>query len=191
MLILNSRLDFKRINEILSQEKFSGADSLKQLLWLFFLKYLDHSEATLEQIDEGSGKKHYAIIDHDFRWSSWAIRDWRDSNDFLSFINHQLFPYLQDLSDSAGRKLVGNIFSKIGGSKFESGSNLMELVSMIESIKIGYDSGTHSFHLICESLVSISGPKNMNLEIKKIMEKMIRLIEKLQSLTNMRNQEGF
>ena len=106
----------KRIQDIMRNDAGVNGDAqrIEQMTWILFLKIYDSQEEKWEFYDDD----YKSIIPEKLRWRNWAV-DKKDGealtgDDFLTFINQELFPILKELEISPdtpnGKKIVKDVF---------------------------------------------------------------------------------
>lgn len=121
----------------------------EQISWILLLKFLDFINSKKERESLLVGEKYLSIIEEKYLWSNWACRDdgdlvieeLSDENELIDYINHDLFPYLRDLStnriqdsESFNYK-ISSIFLHID-NKITSGHTLRKMLDIIDSINL-------------------------------------------------------
>ena len=142
---------FKNIDDVLRKEAgcSSELDYTEQTSWLLFLKYLDDLEQERSLEAELVGKPYEFILDSAHRWSAWAAPKLADGSvdrdnavigdDLISYINNELFPYLQGFKGRATSPdtieyKIGEIFSEIK-NRFQSGYSLRDALEYIDELR--------------------------------------------------------
>ncbi len=153
-----SKADIKHACDILRRDDGVGAGNyVEQLSWLLFLRVFENVEAQLKELDEAEGRKHQAIIEKDFQWSSWAKKDWKDKDELIHFINRKLFPYLRALKGTKEKEKVSEIFRELDGNKIRSAYTLLDVIQILDKIEMVHYQDTHLLSQVYEEILQEMG----------------------------------
>ncbi|MDR1761580.1 MAG: type I restriction-modification system subunit M [Bacteroidales bacterium] len=167
---------FKNIDDILRREFSTELDYVEQTSWILFLKYLDDLEKDRATAAELTGKTYTPIIDRKFQWTVWAMP--KDKNgkldhnremtgdDLKDFVNNELFPYLKKFKANAAsvdtiEYKIGEIFSELK-NKLQSGYNLREVITLIESLRFRTHAEKHEMSHLYEAKIKNMGNAGRN-----------------------------
>ena len=127
----------RSIQDIMRQDAGVDGDAqrLGQLCWLFFLKIFDDSDRELGLLR----RSYRSPIPKGFRWRDWAADpEGRTGDDFLSFVNGELFPTLKELptrrAGSGGRGEVVRAVFEDAYNYMKSGHLLRQVVNLINRV---------------------------------------------------------
>jgi type I restriction enzyme M protein len=169
---------FKNIDDVLRKEAGCATelDYTEQTSWMLFLKYLDDLEAERSMEAELVGKSYDFIIEPDYRWSSWAApKDEKGrfdhdnaltGPDLISFVNTELFPYLQGFRERAANSdtieyKIGEIFSEIR-NKFQSGYSLRDALELVDTLSFRSQKEKHELSYLYEAKIRNMGNAGRN-----------------------------
>jgi type I restriction enzyme M protein len=169
---------FKNIDDVLRKEAgcSSELDYTEQTSWLLFLKYLDDLEQERSLEAELVGKPYEFILDPVHRWSAWAAPKLSDGSvdrdnaligdDLISYINNQLFPYLQGFKGRATspdtiKYKIGEIFSEIK-NRFQSGYSLRDALEYIDELRFRSQQEKHELSHLYEAKIKNMGNAGRN-----------------------------
>ena len=169
---------FKNIDDLLRKEAgcTTELDYTEQTSWLLFLKYLDTLEEEKAMEARIEGKPHNYILKENFRWEYWAApKDFggkidynraRTGADLLSYVNEELFPYLEGFKQRATgpntiEYKIGEIFGEIR-SKFQSGYNLREVIDTIDELRFRSQKEKHELSQLYEEKIKRMGNAGRN-----------------------------
>ena len=72
------------------------AQRIGQLVWMLFLKIFDDREQEWELLDDG----YRSPLPETYRWRHWAADpEGMTGEELMSFVDNELFPALQNLTD--------------------------------------------------------------------------------------------
>jgi type I restriction enzyme M protein len=152
-----SKADIKRACDILRMDDGVGAGNyIEQLSWLLFLKVFENIEYELRELAKTEGKEYKDIIDSDYKWSTWAKKDWKDKDELVFFVNQKLFPYLRNLSGSPEKEKVAEIFREIT-NRIHSPHTLLDTVDILDSINMEHFQDTHLLSQTYEEILQALG----------------------------------
>ncbi|MCB0712043.1 MAG: N-6 DNA methylase [Ignavibacteriae bacterium] len=169
---------FKNIDDVLRKDAgcTSELDYTEQTSWLLFLKYLDALEQDKATVATLEGKKYTHILDEPYRWESWAApknglgmidhNATQTGDDLITFVNGQLFPYLQGFKQKASgpntiEYKVGEIFSEIK-NRIQSGYNLREAIDHIDELRFQSQTEKHELSHLYEAKIKNMGNAGRN-----------------------------
>jgi type I restriction enzyme M protein len=169
---------FKNIDDVLRKEAgcSSELDYTEQTSWLLFLKYLDDLEQERALEAELVGKPYEFILDPAHRWSAWAAPKLADGSvdrdnaligdDLISYINNELFPYLQGFKGRATSPdtieyKIGEIFSEIK-NRFQSGYSLRDALEYIDELRFRSQQEKHELSHLYEAKIKNMGNAGRN-----------------------------
>jgi len=163
----------KSVCDILRRDKAKGARLyVPELTWMFFLRYLDVLEEKEEQKAKALGTKFESTLKPPYRWRDWAapydfkiplkeavskkLQGWKRKElseghlgSFLSFVNDELFPYLQKLGGKSGatnkQKIISEIFRNKEKTILASETNLQNALDKIHELSQASISEQHIF----------------------------------------------
>jgi type I restriction enzyme M protein len=153
--------DLWRACDILrSDNNCSGMmEYIEHLSWLLFLRFLDAQEEEWATQAELAGRPYTRILDGTFRWSAWATKDW-PADSLLKFIHGRLIPYLQNLSGDPVRDTIRSIFADRKLIVCDSGHNLKDVLSIINSIDFHSQDDIFTVSQVYEELLRRLGHEN-------------------------------
>jgi type I restriction enzyme M protein len=134
---------------------------MEQLSWLLFLKVFDAIEDRLEveaELDTPP-RAYHRIIGGDYRWSVWAHRDF-PADKLVSFIDHELFPYLRGLAGDPERGTIASIFADIPGNRMKSPYNLRDVIAIVDEIDFQNQDDIYTVSHIYEDLLRRMGSES-------------------------------
>jgi type I restriction enzyme M protein len=169
---------FKNIDDVLRKEAgcSSELDYTEQTSWLLFLKYLDDLEQERSLEAELVGKPYEFILDPVHRWSAWAAPKLADGSvdrdnaligdDLISYINNELFPYLQGFKGRATSPdtieyKIGEIFGEIK-NRFQSGYSLRDALEYIDELRFRSQQEKHELSHLYEAKIKNMGNAGRN-----------------------------
>ena len=153
-----TKSDIKKVCDILRRDDGVGANSyIDQLSWLLFLKVFEKVEEELKEITEAENKSYKNVIDQEYKWSSWATKDWKDKDELIYFINKKLFPYLRRLKGTPQKEKVGEIFRELDGNKIRSPHTLLDVIDILDEIKMKDFQDTHLLSQVYEEILQELG----------------------------------
>jgi type I restriction enzyme M protein len=125
---------------------------MEQLSWLIFLKIFEDIEKRLEDEQRFVGEPYQVIVGREFRWSSWAKKDWPGEK-LIKFIDGELFPYLRSLSGTPEREKIAMIFNEISANRMKSPYKLKDVIELIDKIDFNNLEDSHVVSQIYEDLL--------------------------------------
>ena len=167
---------FKQIDDKLRVDEgcATALDYVEQSSWILFLKYLDDLDQTREQSALLTGEDYRPIIDHEYRWSSWAMPKTNGEydrqkalvgDDLIEFVNLKLFPYLakflETAQDGTVEKKIGVIFKEVK-NKIASGYNMREVLELVDSLRFQTSEEKHEMSELYESRLAQMGNAGRN-----------------------------
>jgi type I restriction enzyme M protein len=124
--------------------------------WLLFLKWLDDWEIKREIGSKEKNETFTSVLEKPYRWRDWSFDSIDDSGEqFLSFMNKNLLPYLASLESELEEDLVnivGEIFKEIH-NPIQSGLILKQVVNEINRIDFNVLEQVHNLAYIYETLL--------------------------------------
>lgn len=153
---------------LLYENGVAKVDSLYQLSWLLFLKYLDDFEQAQEAL-QGTG--YVSIMEPKYRWHSWAnefcssniskdyetLKIWYRDKAMLEFVDDDLLEYLARLRGENNRDLrtvVSNIFRNVYNHVRYS-AVLYEVVNKLDGINFNSSDDMRAASLEYETLLNV------------------------------------
>ena len=169
---------FRNIDDVLWKDAgcTSELDYTEQTSWLLFLKYLDGLEQDRAAEAALEGRKHAFILDRPYRWESWAAPKGKDGkidhhvaatgDDLVTFVNQQLFPYLQGFKARAAgpntiEYKIGEIFGEIK-NRIQSGYNLREIIDHVDELRFRSQTEKHELSHLYEAKIKNMGNAGRN-----------------------------
>lgn len=167
---------FKQIDDKLRVDEgcATALDYVEQSSWILFLKYLDDLDQTREQSALLTGEDYRPIIDHEYRWSTWAMPKTNGEydrqkalvgDDLIEFVNLKLFPYLakflETAQDGTVEKKIGVIFKEVK-NKIASGYNMREVLELVDSLRFQTSEEKHEMSELYESRLAQMGNAGRN-----------------------------
>lgn len=143
---------------------------MEQLSWMIFLKVFEDVEKRFENEAKYARKSFSAIIETEYRWSSWAGQEddklskyfqedelrsirRRDEHILLAFIDNKLFPYLKSIRGTPEKDKIAAIFQEIRGSRMKSPYNLKDVISLLNEIDFNNAEDSHVLSQVYEELL--------------------------------------
>lgn len=153
--------DIWRACDIMRRDNNCGGvmEYVEHLSWLLFLRFLDGQEEIFESEAAIAGRPYTRILDGEFRWSSWAQKDW-PSEDLLPFIHGRLLPHLRSLSGSPERDIIRSIFADRNVVVCASPFNLKDVLQIIDQIDFQNADDIHTVSFVYEDLLKKLGSEN-------------------------------
>jgi type I restriction enzyme M protein len=154
----------KRICDILRRDKAKGARLyVPELTWMLFLQALDENEgrdeARLGAI--GRADDYEPALEPPYRWRDWALKpDGKVGakrkelaeapiGSVLSFVNGELFPYLQKVGTQADatdrQRVISEIFRNKDRTVIASETNLLDAIDQVQDLAESELDDTHFF----------------------------------------------
>jgi len=144
----------KTIQDIMRKDQGVDGDAqrLSQLVWMLFLKIIDHQEREFEN----ENPKYKSPIPEGLRWRNWATNEEGPTGDeLLDFINNQLFRKLKNLSVDSSDSF-GLIVKEVFVDSFnymKSGTLIRQVINKINEIDFNKKDDRHHFNEIYEQLL--------------------------------------
>lgn len=152
-----TKADIKKVCDILRRDDGVGAkDYIEQFSWLLFLRIFEGVEDQLKDLEEAEGKKYKPVIATEYRWSSWAKKDWKDKAELIHFVNQKLFPYLKELKGTKEKDKIAEIFRELH-NKVYSPYTLLEVVEILDQIEKHHFQDTHLLSQVYEEILQAMG----------------------------------
>lgn len=152
-----TKADIKKVCDILRRDDGVGAkDYIEQFSWLLFLRIFEGVEDQLKELEEAEGKTYKPVIASDYRWSSWAKKDWKDKEELIYFVNQRLFPYLKALKGTKEKDKIAEIFRELH-NKVYSPYTLLEVVDILDQIEKHHFQDTHLLSQVYEEILQAMG----------------------------------
>lgn len=150
-------------------------DYVEQTSWVLFLKYLHDLENERRDRAELDGEDYSPIITGAYRWDQWAAPKKNgelDHNaaltgdDLITFVNHELFPYLGKfrLSATGPQTLqykIGEIFTELR-NKFRSGYILRDVLETVDGLSFNTQAQRHELSQLYETRIRRMGNAGRN-----------------------------
>jgi len=150
-----TKADIKKACDVLRMDDGVGANNyIEQLSWLLFLKIFENIEEELKELSENG--KYIDIVDSEYKWSSWAKKDWKDKDELVFFINQKLFPYLRGLKGTPEKEKVSEIFREIT-NRIHSSSTILDTIDILDKIKMEHFQDTHLLSQVYEEILQEMG----------------------------------
>lgn len=142
-------------------------DYIPEITWMLFLRTLDETEEREALEYEALGRSYRPSLRAPYRWRDWAATYSRKNTTkqpskrqqleegpaggFMSFVNGELLPFLQELRNKAGatvrQKVISQVVSGIPRAKVGSERDLGDLLDVIHNIHPEHVDTTHMFTL--------------------------------------------
>lgn len=150
-----------RACDILRRDNNCGGvmEYIEHLAWLLFLRFLDAQDEELEAQARLGGQSHEPVIAPEYRWRSWATRDW-PADDLLAFVHGRLIPYLQSLGGDPLRETIRGVFSDRNVIVCASGYNLKEVLAILNGIDFHSQDDIFTVSQVYEELLRRLGSEN-------------------------------
>lgn len=132
---------------------------VEHLAWLLFLRFLDTQEVIFEAEYKIAGRRYQRILDGEFRWSSWARKDW-GTGDLLRFVHGELIPHLRALSGTPEREIIRGVFMDRNVVVCASEFNLKDVVQTVDAIDFTNPDDIHTVSFVYEDLLKKVGSEN-------------------------------
>lgn len=145
----------EQVCEVMRRDGLTILGYMEQLSWLIFLKVFEDLENRFRLEAEFEEKEYDPIIEPKYSWSSWAQKDMR-AKDLLSFVEHELLPYLRSLHGSKERNLMATVFSEIR-QRMRDPFNFKEVISMLNYIDFNNPDDSHTLSQLYEELLMMMG----------------------------------
>ena len=169
---------FKNIDDILREDAGCSTelDYAEQSSWILFLKWLDDYEKEKETISVLENKTFIAILEKDYRWSSWAINRKENGDidfnniktgpDLKSFVDNDLFPYLSSFRNKAEsinslEYKIGEIFSELK-NKLQDGYTLRDVINEVDNLEFKSSEQKHELSALYEEKIKNMGNAGRN-----------------------------
>lgn len=179
----------KGICNILRRDKAKGAKLyVPELTWLFFLRYLDIKDSISEQRASALGQNFNPVLPSPYRWRDWAapydksktledtinqqLPGWKryeldnaGTNNYIQFINNELFTFLKELknkpSASDPHKIISEIFINKEKTVVVSVTNMQDVIDKVHDLSNAEINDQHMFPIsqAFESLLPSLGEK--------------------------------
>ena len=175
-----SRSDIKKACDILRMDDGVGASNyIEQFSWLLFLKIFENIEEELKELSSARGQKYQDVIEKEYKWSSWAKKDWKDKDELLHFVNQKLFPYLGNLQGTPEKEKVAGIFREIT-NRMRSAHTILDTVDVLDQIEISDFQDTHllsqAYEEILQEMVGKGGWSGEYYTPRPLIRLMIKII---------------
>jgi type I restriction enzyme M protein len=153
--------DIWRACDILRRDNNCGGimEYIEHLAWLLFLRFLDAQEEEWETQASLEGRAYETILDQEYRWPSWAARDW-PADDLLAFVHGHLIPYLQNLGGDPLRETIRSVFAERNVIVCASGYNLKDVLQIINGIDFHSHDDIFTVSEVYEELLRRLGSEN-------------------------------
>jgi len=153
---MSVRTVVKSIQDIMRQDSGVDGDAqrISQLCWMFFLKIIDDQDQELELMRDG----YRSPIPEKLQWRDWAANpEGITGEEFLAFVNTELFPGLKDLSTAGKqgdrRRVVRGVFED-AYNYMKSGQLMRQVVNKINAIDFNNLSERQHFGDIYEQILA-------------------------------------
>jgi type I restriction enzyme M protein len=153
--------DIWRACDILRRDNNCGGimEYIEHLAWLLFLRFLDAQEEEWETQASLEGRAYEPILDREYRWQSWAARDW-PADDLLAFMHARLIPHLQNLGGDPLRETIRSVFAERNVIVCASGYNLKDVLQIINGIDFHSHDDIFTVSEVYEELLRRLGSEN-------------------------------
>lgn len=171
--------------DIMRRSNCSGATNyVPELTWILFLRILDELEARDEVRAAALRLPYSAAIEAPYRWRDWAATPDKEDegregtpgwkrheltegklNQFKSWVNAELIPYLRGLRDvpnaSSRQKVISEILSDVERVRIDTDRNLLDVLDKVHEIHPDAIDDQHVFTLsqVYEGLLADLGEK--------------------------------
>jgi len=163
----------KGICNILRRDKAKGAKLyVPEITWLFFLRYMDIKDQQAEQRASALGQDFEPVLPSPYRWRDWAapydksiskeetisnsLEGWKrfeldnaGTDNYLKFINNDLFPFLKELKEKPNatdiQKVISEIFINKEKTVVVSVTNMQDVIDKIHDISNSKIDDQHMF----------------------------------------------
>ena len=169
---------FKNIDNILRKDAGCSTelDYAEQSSWILFLKWLDDYEKEKETISVLENKTFKAILEKNYRWSSWAIKrkdngdidfnNIKTGPDLKSFVDNDLFSYLSSFRNKAEsinslEYKIGEIFSELK-NKLQDGYTLRDVINEVDNLEFKSSEHKHELSALYEEKIKNMGNAGRN-----------------------------
>jgi len=150
-----------RACDVLRRDNNCGGimEYIEHLAWLLFLRFLDAHEEEGETQARLAGRAYTPILDAEYRWRSWATKDW-PADDLLAFVHGRLIPYLQQLGGEPLRDTIRSVFAERTVIVCASGYNLKDVLHIINGIDFHSQDDIFTVSEVYEELLRRLGSEN-------------------------------
>lgn len=171
--------------DIMRRSNCSGATNyVPELTWILFLRILDELDARDEVRAAALRLPYNAAIEAPYRWRDWAATPNKEDegregtpgwkrheltegklNQFKSWVNAELIPYLRGLRDvpnaSSRQKVISEILSDVERVRIDTDRNLLDVLDKVHEIHPDAIDDQHVFTLsqVYEGLLADLGEK--------------------------------
>jgi len=125
---------------------------MEQLSWMIFLKVFEDVEKRFEDEAKFANREYRPVIDPEYRWSSWARKDWPGET-LIDFIDNKLFPYLRSLRGNPQKEVIAGIFREIRANRMKSPYNLKDVIALLDDIDFNNAEDSHVLSQVYEELL--------------------------------------
>ena len=132
---------------------------VEHLSWLLFLRFLDAQEEEWETQAELRGEDYEPILPEEYRWSSWAQKDW-EADDLVGFVHGKLIPHLRALGGDPLRETISGIFSDRNVVVCASGYNLKDVIGVLNQVDFHNQDDIFTVGQVYEDLLRKLGNEN-------------------------------
>ncbi len=132
---------------------------VEHLSWLLFLRFLDAQEEVFESEAQIKGRTYTRIIDSEYRWSSWAKKDWK-ADELMRFVRGDLLTHLASLAGSREREVIRSVFSDRNVVVMASPYNLKDVLDIIDGIDFHNQDNIYTVSFVYEDLLRRLGSEN-------------------------------
>ena len=150
-----------RACDVLRRDNNCGGvmEYVEHLSWLLFLRFLDAQEEEWATQAELKGETYKPILAEEFRWSSWAGKDW-DADDLIAFVHGKLIPHIQALGGDPLRETICGVFSDRNVVVCASGYNLKDVIGLIDHVDFHSQDDIFTVSHVYEDLLRRLGSEN-------------------------------
>jgi len=150
-----------RACDVLRRDNNCGGvmEYVEHLSWLLFLRFLDAQEEEWATQAALKGETYKPILAKEFRWSSWAGKDW-DADDLIAFVHGKLIPHIQALGGDPLRDTISGVFSDRNVVVCASGYNLKDVIGLIDRVDFHSHDDIFTVSQVYEDLLRRLGSEN-------------------------------
>lgn len=152
-----SKSDIKRACDILRMDDGVGPSAyVEQLSWLLFLRVFELVEQQLEDLSKEDRKSYTPIIEPEYRWSTWAKKDWKYKDELVTFINQKLFPYLKTLGGTPEKQKIAELFLEFT-NRIHNPQTILNVADILNPIDMDLYQDSHLLSQVYEEILQEMG----------------------------------